>query len=684
MDEKKALELARSAYSSSTDYFDANIRTQAENDLRQFNGKHQSGSKYESDAYRARSKLFRPKTRAMIRKNEATAAAAYFSTQDVVAVSPVDDTDPVDVAASAFQQELLQYRLVHSIPWFLTCIGAYQDAQVVGAVFSKQTWEYDKRKGVDRPVIELRPIENIRIDAAADWADPIGTSPYLIDMRPMYLKDVRAMMEHEDAEKRWLPLTDSEISASVASYGDSTRLVRDAPKQDAKAQSIAINDFTVVWVHENYMQYGGEEWVYFTLGAEKLLSAPKYLDEVHHHGKRPYVMGTCMIETHRVYKSSLPKLSRDVQVEINEVANQRLDNVKFVLNKRYFVKRGRQVDLRSLTRNVPSSVTLMQEPNEDVKIVDTPDVTGSSYQEHDRLNLDFDDLTGVFSQNSVQSNRNLNETVGGMDKLESNANQVGEYQLRVFTETWVEPVLMQLMALEREYETDERVIRLSMSSAQEKAADIGDYSVEDLLARDVNLNVNVGIGATNPQTQLERFVYGVDAAIKWFGQSITQNFKSDEILAELFGKLGYRDGKRFFSFEDEDPNIAMLKQQIQALQQAIDAKHPPELLDAMVRKLDAEVKRIENEAVNKSVESIYSATQAASNVAQAPQLAPMADAMLKSGGFVDRDADPIIPQDMMPVVVPELDMPDNTNPMTPANPAVGMDEGIETMELGDA
>ena len=62
----------------------------------------------------------------------------------------------------------------------------------------------------------------------------------------------------------------------------------------------------------------------------------------------------------------------------------------------------------------------------------------------------------------------------------------------------------------------------------------------------------------------------------------------------------------------------------------------------------------------------------------------MADAMLKSGGFVDRDADQIIPQDMMPVVVPELDMPDNTNPMTPANPAVGMDEGIETMELGDA
>lgn len=681
MDDKKALELAQSAYKSSTDYFDANIRPQVENDLRQFNSKHQSGSKYESDAFKARSKLFRPKTRAMIRKNEAVAASAYFSTQDVISVQPFDDTDPLDVAAAAFNEELIQYRLTHSIPWFMTCIGAYQDAQTVGVVISRQTWEYDERKGTDKPIIEIRPVENIRIDPGSDWTDPVGTSPYLIDMRPMYVKDVRAMMEHEDTEKRWIKLEDAEIAVAVASYGDSTRLVRDAPRQDPKAQSSAITDFTIVWVHENFMQYDGEEWVYYTLGEQRLLSRPKLLEEVYHIGERPYVLGTCMLETHRVYPSSLPKISRDVQIEINEVANQRLDNVKFVLNKRYFVKRGRQVDLRSLTRNVPSSVTLMQEPNEDVKVLDTPDVTGSSYQEHDRLNLDFDDLTGVFSQNSVQSNRNLNETVGGMNKLEANANQVGEYQLRVFTETWTEPVIRQLMALEREYETDERVIRLALSSAQEKAVDIADYNIEDLFARDVNMSVNVGIGATNPQTQLERFVYGVDAAIKWFGPSVTQSLRSDEVLKELFGKLGYRDGKRFFEFEDEDPNVAMLKQQLQALQQALDAKNPPELVAAEVDKIRAEIKKIENEAVNKSVESIYSASQAAGVIATSPQLAGMADTMLKSGGFVDRDAAPIMPQGVASEV-PE--MPMNTDPMTPANPAVGMNDGIETPEIEDA
>ena len=36
------------------------------------------------------------------------------------------------------------------------------------------------------------------------------------------------------------------------------------------------------------------------------------------------------------------------------------------------------------------------------------------YQEQDRLNVDYDELTGSFSQGSVMTNRKLGETVGGM------------------------------------------------------------------------------------------------------------------------------------------------------------------------------------------------------------------------------------------------------------------------------
>jgi hypothetical protein len=40
---------------------------------------------------------------------------------------------------------------------------------------------------------------------------------------------------------------------------------------------------------------------------------------------------------------------------------------------------------------------------EDVEALEFDDVTASSYQEQDRLNLDFDDMAGTFSQSSVQA-----------------------------------------------------------------------------------------------------------------------------------------------------------------------------------------------------------------------------------------------------------------------------------------
>jgi len=45
--------------------------------------------------------------------------------------------------------------------------------------------------------------------------------------------------------------------------------------------------------------------------------------------------------------SSIPQLSKGLQEETNEVANQRIDNVKFVLNKKWFVKRGKEADVQA-------------------------------------------------------------------------------------------------------------------------------------------------------------------------------------------------------------------------------------------------------------------------------------------------------------------------------------------------
>jgi hypothetical protein len=149
-------------------------------------------------------------------------------------------------AGADLMQELLQHRLTKTIPWFLTLMGAYQDAQVVGLVCSYQHWVFDKRKGKDEPAIALRPIENIRFDPGADWMDPVNTSPYLIDMIPMYVKDVRARMKNDPktGEKKWKTVEEAVLLQAVRGYSDSTRLTREQGRTDSKEQVNSVRPTT--------------------------------------------------------------------------------------------------------------------------------------------------------------------------------------------------------------------------------------------------------------------------------------------------------------------------------------------------------------------------------------------------------------------------------------------------------
>lgn len=102
-------------------------------------------------------------------------------------------------------------------------------------------------------------------------------------------------------------------------------------------------------------------------------------------------------------------------------------------------------------------------------------------------------------------------------------------------------------------------------------------------------------------------------------------------------------------------------------------------VEAQLKLVAAQTEKTLAEATNKSIEGMFSATQAALNIAQAPAVAPLADTLLKSAGFQDKDAAPIVPNVPPGMAgMEETPPPDaNTNPLTPANPDAGMMQGIE-------
>lgn len=558
------LKLAADAYATSTTYFDANIRGRAEKNLAMYQSRHPAGSKYHTEAYRYRSKLFSPKMRSAIRKTASATAVAFFSSADAVNVTS-NGTTPEDDASAQINQAILNYRLDKSIPWFRVLVGAMVDAKVQGIVISKQQWIYKESDGFveeDRPDVSLIPIENFRFSAAADWLDPIESSPYLIQLIPMDIGAVRERM----ASGEWRNYSDGEIQAAASENTSSTRLLRQEGA-DPKQQTHQMRAFDTVWIREYIIRDKGSDVVFWSLGEQRLLTDPAPLAKVYHTNRRPFVMGCTEIEPHKAYPAGSPELVEGLVMQNNEIVNQRLDNVKLSINKRYFGKQGSVVDWDQLRNNVPGGITLMSS-FDNVKAEDVSDVTSRAYEEQDRVSIAIDEMLGSFSQGSVANSRNLNETVGGMDLLSSAANSITEYELMIFSQTWVERVLRQLLLLIQTYENDKTILAL----AGEKVDLFKKFGINEitdkLLTAELTCTVNVGFGATNPQKRIEKLALALQA-IGNFSPATMLRVKPDEIIKEVMGAVGYKDGVRFFRPEEEGGAPPEMQQQMQAMQEEI-------------------------------------------------------------------------------------------------------------------
>jgi hypothetical protein len=137
---------------------------------------------------------------------------------------------------------------------------------------------------IDKPVIELIPIENIRIDPSANWVDPIGSSPYVIHMIPMYVMDIKEKMDSGE----WILCADSIILTAGEIKLDSTRSARQVNRDDQySADTKEVTDYQISWVQRHIHRRGGIDWEFYTLGDQHMLTSPKPLKKSVFHGKRP-------------------------------------------------------------------------------------------------------------------------------------------------------------------------------------------------------------------------------------------------------------------------------------------------------------------------------------------------------------------------------------------------------------
>lgn len=564
---------AKDAMRFSTTYLDTNYRQMWDDSLRAFNNQHPGDSKYNSENFRKRSHLFVPVTRTVIRKNEAAACQAFFSNQDLLDIRAMNEGEPKQVVSASIMKALIQHRLTHSIPWFQILIGGLQDAQAQGACAGRVEWEYRTRKdrkgktvvAKDKPQVTLFPLENLRFDPSAHWTDPVNTSPYLVELIPMYVGDVKAMMNQPNPKgQQWKEYTDQEIKTE--NPDDSTRQARIGAQQDPSQENRDVSDYDIAWIQRHIHRWDECDWEFYALNNGKLLTDPELLEKSVFHGQRPYVLGVALLETHKPLPVPVPALLKPLQDGINALENQTNDNVLFVLNKRYKVKRGTNVDTTSLVRNVPAGITMVDNM-EDVEEMTWPDVSQSSYQQQDRKRQAFDDLIGNFNPMQIHQAGAPREAQGTIKMLQGPASVMTEYMLMTYAITFVIPVLRQLVLLEQHYETDATVLAIAGQKAQVLQKFGVDQVTDEMLDHELTTTVNVGMGATDPTAKMMRFVFAVDAFAK-VAQKPPAGVNLSEVWKEIMALSGYQDGERFSTQGNQE--MAKQEQIIKKLTQMVE------------------------------------------------------------------------------------------------------------------
>ena len=635
--------------------------------LRSYRNQHALDSKYDSKAYWARSKLHVPKTRTAVRNNMTATAQAMFGTSDAIKVSAENDGDDLQRARGETLDYLLKYRLDRSnpragIPFFLVAMGARQDAEITGLCCSKQFWEYEERpvsntsdqepglddeeagpdvltmdgeeleqpeKGLvlrDRPYSELIPLENVIIDSSADWLDPAQSASFLILDYPLNIDDAKAMMKPGRQRKgggQWheIPqiITRSTGVGTIDFNKEGVRRAREGGVDRlSSAAQVTGHDRDIIWVQENFIRHEGEDYHFWSYGSN-FLTDPRPVEESYPamKGYRPIVIGYGAIETHNIFPMSPVESWRPLQMELNDIRNLRLDANKQNIAPIAKVRAGRNVDLKALRNRGPDATILMQDVD-DVKFEHPGGASRGSYEESMIISTEFDELAGVFSGSSVQNNRKLNETVGGMRLLVSSADAQTEFDLRVFIETWAEPALRQIMMLIQYYETDEKVLALAGKKSGVWKKYGYDPLLDDLSDAEVTTRVSVGIGSSDPNQRMGKLASAIEMSAKVLShpeaeQKVTPKF--DQILQEIFSIAGYRDAARFFEFEEEapgepeQPDPAMMqfaeemkleREKLEASQREVETKAEADIQGEQIRaKTDIQEQRMEDESALK-------------------------------------------------------------------------------------
>ncbi len=166
---------------------------------------------------------------------------------------------------------------------------------------------------------------------------------------------------------------------------------------------------------------GVPEQCVFTVAAEKYLIRKQ--SNPYWHGKNPFVKSCYMNAINEFYGIGVCELLDDLQVNLNEIVNQRNDNISLALNIPFLYKKGAGINRKDLVMQPGGLFGTEEEIPQSLQAVTIPIVTGDSFKQTYDIERWAKEVTGITSQTMGMQSSDASATATGKSIDQANASK---------------------------------------------------------------------------------------------------------------------------------------------------------------------------------------------------------------------------------------------------------------------
>lgn len=298
-----------------------------------------------------------------------------------------------------------------------------------------------------------------------------------------------------------------------------------------------------VWVCEAYLRAdvdgdGIAEW------RRVLKVGRKLLENVECDGP-PFVSVTPIPMPHRLFGLSVADLAMEVQKHKTAMIRAIQDNMYLQVNGRYFAVEG-QVNLDDLLTSRPGGVVRVKQPAAVGALQQGMADMGDAYQLLEYMEVQKENRTGWSRQSAGGDANAINKTATGVSIVTNRADMRLELVARVFAETGVKDLFVQILKLVCQYQDQAAQFNLSGRWLEVNPRE---------WRHQFDVTVNVGLGTNDPHIKMQQVgaLMQMQQQLAQDGTGIVSPAEVYQSAAEMVKALGYKSADRFLKNPSQNP-----------------------------------------------------------------------------------------------------------------------------------